>query len=180
MEACDPDDDNDGLADIDEVPRGTNPKNPDTDGDGIGDAKDPRPLTKDVSPLAARDANPNRTPPPSIQTESISSAHTSLVALKHSGKEATEPPISEPPIMEKHVGDVTISEASSGTNGEDPAMVTNDDTATTSEYTVVMVNQPKPRIPEGGLPKLWLAAGFSALFAGVFSFLALRMKTPRE
>ena len=38
-DACDPDDDNDGLSDIDELARGTNTKNPDTDGDGVGDAR---------------------------------------------------------------------------------------------------------------------------------------------
>ena len=51
---CDLDDDNDGLSDMDEEARGTNPLNPDTDGDGLSDEKDPRPLAPDVSPLAAK------------------------------------------------------------------------------------------------------------------------------
>lgn len=40
----DPDSDNDGLDDGEEVNAGTNPKNPDTDGDGIPDGADPHPL----------------------------------------------------------------------------------------------------------------------------------------
>jgi hypothetical protein len=42
--ACDPDDDNDGLADVDEVARGTDPLNPDTDGDTVLDGADNCPL----------------------------------------------------------------------------------------------------------------------------------------
>ena len=37
--ATDPDDDNDGLSDIEEGQRGTNPNNPDTDGDGLSDSR---------------------------------------------------------------------------------------------------------------------------------------------
>jgi uncharacterized repeat protein (TIGR01451 family) len=36
-DACDTDDDNDGLSDVDEAARGTNPLNPDSDGDGMTD-----------------------------------------------------------------------------------------------------------------------------------------------
>lgn len=36
-DACDPDDDNDGLDDVDELALGTDPFNPDTDGDGLLD-----------------------------------------------------------------------------------------------------------------------------------------------
>ncbi len=36
-DACDPDDDNDGLTDAEEAMLGTNPSNADTDGDGLGD-----------------------------------------------------------------------------------------------------------------------------------------------
>ncbi len=36
-DACDPDDDNDGLTDAEETMLGTNPLNPDTDGDGLSD-----------------------------------------------------------------------------------------------------------------------------------------------
>jgi len=43
-EIKDPDDDNDGLADIDEMKMHTNPTNPDTDGDGVNDKNDPFPL----------------------------------------------------------------------------------------------------------------------------------------
>jgi|GEM_PF-3497654 len=40
----DPDDDNDGLSDVDEISLGTDPRNPDTDGDGLNDGDDPNPL----------------------------------------------------------------------------------------------------------------------------------------
>ena len=39
-DACDTDDDNDGVSDLDEIANGTNPLNADTDGDGVGDAND--------------------------------------------------------------------------------------------------------------------------------------------
>ncbi len=42
--ACDDDDDNDGLSDTEESKKGTNPLNPDSDGDGVSDSKDVYPL----------------------------------------------------------------------------------------------------------------------------------------
>ncbi|MEZ4711444.1 MAG: Ig-like domain-containing protein [Caldilineaceae bacterium] len=39
-DACDPDDDNDGLSDVDEAAAGANPFNPDTDDDTVGDNSD--------------------------------------------------------------------------------------------------------------------------------------------
>lgn len=44
----DEDDDNDGLSDVDEVARGTDPLNLDTDGDGLLDGLDPNPFTQNV------------------------------------------------------------------------------------------------------------------------------------
>jgi hypothetical protein len=53
------DDDADGLANIDELIVGADPKNPDTDGDGIKDGEDLNPLVADVAPVAAsEDENP--------------------------------------------------------------------------------------------------------------------------
>ena len=43
-DACDPDDDNDGLTDEEEAVIGTDPFNSDTDGDTVGDASDSCPL----------------------------------------------------------------------------------------------------------------------------------------
>ncbi|WP_375102433.1 Ig-like domain-containing protein [Paenibacillus sp. RS8] len=43
-DSLDPDDDNDGLTDEEEIVLGTNPKHPDTDHDGINDKDDPFPL----------------------------------------------------------------------------------------------------------------------------------------
>ncbi len=43
-DACDQDDDNDGVSDAEEVKRGTDPLKLDTDGDGIRDDVDPTPL----------------------------------------------------------------------------------------------------------------------------------------
>lgn len=48
-DACDPDNDNDGLSDINETRMGTSGFNPDTDGDGITDNKDKNPLVSDKS-----------------------------------------------------------------------------------------------------------------------------------
>ena len=45
----DSDDDNDGLADLEEKKTGTNPLVSDTDGDGIIDKLDPHPLVKEVT-----------------------------------------------------------------------------------------------------------------------------------
>lgn len=42
--ACDTDDDNDGLSDQEEATKGTNPQNPDSDNDGVSDSKDFYPL----------------------------------------------------------------------------------------------------------------------------------------
>ena len=39
-DVCDPDNDNDGLSDADEISQGTNPFNSDTDGDGVDDSSD--------------------------------------------------------------------------------------------------------------------------------------------
>ena len=39
-DVCDPDDDNDGLTDVDEAALGTDPNNADTDGDGLTDAEE--------------------------------------------------------------------------------------------------------------------------------------------
>lgn len=39
-DACDTDDDNDGLSDVNEVALGSNPNNPDTDNDGVSDGSD--------------------------------------------------------------------------------------------------------------------------------------------
>ncbi len=47
-DACDQDDDDDGLSDADEAVAGTDPLNPDTDGDGIRDGEDPNPLDHDL------------------------------------------------------------------------------------------------------------------------------------
>lgn len=56
--ACDPDDDNDGIPDSEEGSSGTSPTNPDTDGDGINDGSDPYPLDPNNNPPA-----PNIPPP---------------------------------------------------------------------------------------------------------------------
>jgi hypothetical protein len=52
-DVCDPDDDNDGLKDVEEEIWGTDPKNPDTDGDGLTDGDEVKvhqtnPLDKDT------------------------------------------------------------------------------------------------------------------------------------
>jgi hypothetical protein len=50
-DACDPDDDNDGVPDNQEAGRGTNPQNSDSDGDGIKDGLDNCPTIANASQL---------------------------------------------------------------------------------------------------------------------------------
>ncbi len=168
-DVCDPDDDNDGLADIDEIARGTNPKNPDTDGDGIIDSKDSRPLTADVSPLTKKDAPVVAVKAGKMESKPVSVATTST---------HTRPlPQVEIEIGRGERAKVNLSPAVGRGEGEGSAHA---DGASHAEYTVIAPAQPAVRISPARLPKLMAAAGFSALFAGLFSFLALRMKTPRE
>ncbi|MEM1230754.1 MAG: ASPIC/UnbV domain-containing protein, partial [Pseudomonadota bacterium] len=49
-DACDRDDDNDGVGDTEEESGGSDPQNPDTDGDGLWDGEDPEPLTPTTGP----------------------------------------------------------------------------------------------------------------------------------
>ena len=48
-DVCDPDDDNDGLSDVDEAVRGTDPFDADTDNDGVNEGADDRPTAPGVS-----------------------------------------------------------------------------------------------------------------------------------
>ncbi len=174
-DVCDPDDDNDGLADLDEGPRGTNPKNPDTDGDGIGDARDPRPTTPDVSPLAKNDAPHVTDKIPQNESKSVPTVNA---------VSSTPPPSSSPMKGEENaknppplVGGVREG----GSGGESQVSALMGDSGNVATKVVIAESELlKSKIPQGSASKLWTAAGLSALFAGVFSFLALRMKTPRE
>lgn len=180
-DACDPDDDNDGLADIDEKTRGTNPLNPDTDGDGQGDAKDPRPLSKDVSPLAqpaqnfsasAKADNAVPAEQKNLGGQKLPSGKTAEVA--HSPSPAAGRPSS--PIN----GEGVAQEVSSPLVGEDaPTTVGAGEGGHEPDYPV-LAPQEKPKVPRAWISKLYAVAGASALMAGVFSFLALRLKTPQE
>jgi hypothetical protein len=63
-DACDPDDDNDGLTDDQEISLGTNPLNPDTDGDGISDGSDQCPLEPEtLNGFQDTDGCPDVAPP---------------------------------------------------------------------------------------------------------------------
>lgn len=72
---CDPDDDNDGLGDADEVRLGTSPTNPDTDGDGLVDGKDSQPLKKLVVPVLP--VPPVTVPAPGVENAMVKSAPSS-------------------------------------------------------------------------------------------------------
>lgn len=94
--ACDPDDDNDGLTDAQEAVTGTNPAAADSDGDGAADATDAFPTdssrTKRVAPAPA--PKPTFTPPspvvaaPTQNTETVS-APEALVQETVSARENT-------------------------------------------------------------------------------------------
>ncbi len=58
-DACDDDDDNDGLTDAEEISLGTNPLNPDTDGDGINDRDDSYPLYPASAPTVTTNTPTN-------------------------------------------------------------------------------------------------------------------------
>lgn len=209
-DACDPDDDNDGLADIDEAARGTNPKNPDTDGDGIADARDPRPKTPDVSPLAratqgsttnsssgstntsassgglvagtqtanagSGSAGSDKSSVGTSQNQDSSSSNTSVGSSATQNGTSSSNATQSPGTVSAGVGNSTTE----GGGAENDSAASGDHKADQPDYAVVVPPSDTPHIPRGGLPKLWVAAGLSAIFAGFFSFLALRMKTPRE
>lgn len=158
---CDPDDDNDGLADIDEIARGTNPKNPDTDNDGVSDAKDKRPLIADVSPLTVKDE--------------VKKMGVPVVVIPTMPKAAEIVATTKVGVAAKAVNKVS---AVAVKKNEEP--IVENLPADAPEESVIVAQAPASKIPPSALPKLWAIAGFSAMFAGVFSFLALRMKTPRE
>ncbi len=175
-DACDLDDDNDGLSDRDEEARGTNPLLPDTDGDGIGDARDPRPTKADISPLT------QKTIATGTASASLSNSSNNVTA---SGASTTATPStlasSSPtvPATNARAGDSSSAVVPETTSSTQPEATRADSAGEQSELQLVPSTSPV-RIPQGSLPKLWIAAGFSALFAGLFSFLALRIKTPRE
>ncbi|KKU11982.1 MAG: hypothetical protein UX17_C0062G0003 [Parcubacteria group bacterium GW2011_GWC2_45_7] len=194
-DACDPDDDNDGLSDIDELARGTNTKNPDTDGDGVGDARDTRPLSPDISPLARASGSSGGSASsggssvaagrgssssisgaaPSIAPARVAEIkpkpQSALNIAKSVGKDksaAAQPQGAAVNTRNLPAGDKPASENAEAQDGAQ------------SRSVPVVMQQNQPRVPRGTLPKLWTAAGLSALFAGIFSFLALRKKTQRE
>lgn len=85
-DACDPDNDNDGLGNADEVRLGTNPLNPDTDGDGLADGKDSQPLKKPSAPAPA--------PPQTVVVPSAPATSAPVAASKKTGgfSVSSEPP----------------------------------------------------------------------------------------
>ena len=189
---CDPDADNDGLSNIDEAARGTNPLNPDTDGDGIIDSKDPRPLVADVSPLSKKSVV-------SSQDSGTASGGGGGglggggvgvgVVNKETRKQGNSVPEQHPVVKNSIPRVVVLFPATERSARIYPrpsdakASHYKDDVPPPEKSNPEVIIAPqvnKPRIPPGDLPKLWAAAGLSALFAGAFSFLALRMKTPRE
>src|SRR3989338_2086238 len=171
-DACDPDSDNDGLADIDEVARGLNPLNPDTDNDGMIDSKDPHPLKADPSPLAKKD-----TP--------VKVAKVTETQKSQSGGAAVEGAKNDNAASETMVDTRSTPEASAplatAVLDKEDSVRAEEESIISAEYATIITPQTKiPKIPRGGFSKLWVAAVFSTIFAGVFSFLALRMKTPKE
>jgi len=169
---CDPDDDNDGLADIDETARGTNPKNPDTDNDGVSDAKDRRPLIADVSPLTAKDAV---SVVPLTAKDEVKKTGVPVVVAPEIPKPIEIAVTTKVGVVAKAVN--KVPEVALKKKEESVVEKLPEDIA---EESVIVAQAPASKIPPSAIPKLWAVAGFSAIFAGVFSFLALRMKTPRE
>lgn len=154
--ACDPDDDNDGLADIDETSRGTSSVNPDTDNDGIADLQDRRPLSADVSPLAVVESGIRNQESRMDNKDDKESARSDDLA-NDSALDNTQ----TTPIPESQVETAEQSEEQ-------------------SEYAVVVPTGAGTRIPPGSLLKLWFLAAVSAIFAGLFAFLALKIRTPKD
>ncbi len=171
-DACDPDMDNDGLSNIDEKARGTDPRNPDTDGDGIIDSKDSRPLTSDISPLTKIEV------PHVIGKASHAESNSAPIVsvISHS------PPPQSSPIKgeEAKLNSPPDGGGARGGGSRVSALIGGDSKDASTEVITVAPPASKVKIPPGSASKLWTAAGLSALFAGMFSFLALKMKTPRE
>ncbi len=74
--ACDEDDDQDGLTDQEEVGRGTNPLALDTDNDGVSDATDVYPLDPSRSKLLPLPSVSIPAPAPAIIGQNLSSSQT--------------------------------------------------------------------------------------------------------
>ena len=164
---CDPDDDNDGLADIDEIARGTNPLDPDTDKDGIIDSQDPNPLSPDVSPLSkpvkklGAVSGVDTTSDPIVAKAGVIAKALEPIAAKES--DSTSSPI----VAKDNVQADAKSEAY-------------EEAAPEYEITIPVEPEKKARIPSGLTSAFMLAALISAVCAGIFAFLALRMRTPKE
>lgn len=166
-DACDLDDDNDGLSDLDEQARGTDPLNPDTDEDGITDAKDSRPHSADVSPLVAVEKVVAVKKQQTISEEQGTPQQSNLGTGQATSK-------AQETVIDEEQGGNVIAQKSE--DGQTLSAASADDRVAESVGPIGL----KYRVSPGTLPKLWVIAGLSALFAGVFSFLALRMKTPKE
>lgn len=163
-DACDPDDDNDGLADIDEAARGTNPNDPDTDKDGISDAKDLHPLVVDKSPLEKKDAAVV-VPAPVVEKKPVAPPVEPI--------KKTEPKIESAPVVKNNEEPVIKDQE------EEKEIITKTE-GQVGESLNDQLNKVIKKIPPGKMFKLWIAAGISALLAGMFAFMALYMKTPRD
>ena len=91
--ACDTDDDNDGVLDVNEGSLGTSPTNPDSDGDGVNDGQDAFPADPNrtqVPPPAPPSARtPAPEPPPAPAPAVEDSAATAAVILGLEGEAAT-------------------------------------------------------------------------------------------
>lgn len=93
--ACDPDDDNDGVSDIEEATRGTNPNSPDSDGDGVSDNKDAYPLDGKRSIVEVVKPTPIAVKPPEPVKKEVAKPAIIPVA-RAAEKEATEVPAETP------------------------------------------------------------------------------------
>src|SRR3989344_2284027 len=144
---------------------------PDQDNDGIIDSKDPHPLKADPSPLAKKD-----TP--------VKVAKVTETQKSQSGGAAVEGAKNDNAASETMVDTRSTPEASAplatAVLDKEDSVRAEEESIISAEYATIITPQTKiPKIPRGGFSKLWVAAVFSTIFAGVFSFLALRMKTPK-
>ncbi|MDP3985528.1 MAG: thrombospondin type 3 repeat-containing protein [bacterium] len=97
-DACDNDDDNDGLSDSEEKKKGTNPLKSDTDGDGVNDADDvfPTDPTRSQNPPPAPPAAPPAITPPSepeIKPSPVSTAPSEQKQISPITAESAEQPL---------------------------------------------------------------------------------------
>lgn len=147
-DACDADDDNDGLSDQEELAKGTYPGNPDSDGDGVSDSKDfyPRDPSRSKEEVSVAKAKPVEqkigTPQPQVTQQSVSSEKKQPLGII-SVAQAQEVPTEN--ALDVPADDVVHKETTAEKNGSivRAALTVEQDTWNTFAFAATGYNMPK-------------------------------------